>query len=392
MGCFCHASVAPLQHLIGQLQTSGMVSVSGSVQASASLQGSNITAALTAWLAEHGLPAPPWTPEPAWLNTPLPQMQLSASQVATISAMAQLQASAQAQLGVNLLQPAGAQAFARVMATLQARLAALAAQPGMASFSAAPLLRLAATMNAIASVQAALQAGAFTPSAATLSSFAMPGGLPMARWSAFLAQLQKLAAMIAAATQLNVSLSETAALSAALRALGQLRIPPIPPAQALLMAQLTAAMQAMASLQSALGLPAGSLPGTMGLAQLTAMVQARLNATLTAVAQAMGMSLRGQTPQAAEAALMALLPKLPPSPSTLATPAVVRAALSAQGLANLSWSVPPIPVSAQLGLSACAFAASLAASLSLTPVLARPCGSGCDAAQIMRGAAQMMGA
>jgi hypothetical protein len=387
MGCFCHASVAPLGNLLGQLRASGLVSVQAGVAAPA-LRGANIASALAAWLAQHGLPAAPWAPDPSWLNTPLPQVPLSLHQVATISALAQLQAQSMSQLGINLMQPAGVHAFARVIATLQARLAAIAALPGMGAFSAAPLLRLAASMNAITQVQAALQAGVLPPSPAQLTAFSMPGGLPMARWTSFLAQLRKLAAMIAAAAHLNVSLSDTTALSAAVRALARIQLPTIPPAQAQLMAQLTSTLSAQASLQAALGIA----PGSMSLPQLTAMVQARLNAMLTAVAQAFGMSLRGLTPEAALAALMGLLPKMPPAPTSFATPAVVSAALNAHALTNLNWNVPPILPSTQIGLPANAFAAQLATALNLKPVLPSPCASGCDAARIMRGLAQMTGA
>ena len=167
----------------------------------------------------------------------------------------------QAQLGINLLLPAGAQAFARVMATLQARLSAIAALPGMGSFSAAPMLRLSAVMNAVVSVRAALQAGVFAMSPAQLGAYALPS-----IWAPFLAELRNLAAMlavcaqrnVAVCAQRNVNVNDTAARSAAVRALEQLRLPTFPPAQATMMAQLTAMFSAMASLKLALGLP--SLP------------------------------------------------------------------------------------------------------------------------------------
>ena len=379
MGCFCHASVAPLGSLIASLEASGMISLSANVTGSA-MVGANIAAALEAWLAEHALPAAPWAPDPAWLNVPLPQIRLSG--IATLSALAQLQAQVQAQLGINLLQPAGAQAFARVMATLQARLSAIAALPGMGSFSAAPMLRLSAVMNAVVAVRAALQAGVFAMPSAQLAAYALP---PI--WAPFLAELRNLAAMLAVCAQLNVHVNDTAALSAAVRALVQLRLPTFPPAQALMMAQLTAMFSAMASLKLALGLP--SLPA---LPQLTAMVQARLNATLTAVAQAMGMSLRGLTPEAALAALLGLLPRIPPVPTGYATPVVVNAAFSAQALAALNWNVPPMLLSTQVALPACAFAEQLSAALNVNAVLPSPCASGCDAARLMRDLTQALGA
>jgi len=47
MGCFCHASVAPLGSLIGSLEASGMISLSANVGVSA-MAGANITAARSA--------------------------------------------------------------------------------------------------------------------------------------------------------------------------------------------------------------------------------------------------------------------------------------------------------------------------------------------------------
>jgi hypothetical protein len=88
------------------------------------------------------------------------------------------------------------------------------------------------------------------------------------------------------------------------------------------------------------------------------------------------------------AALASLLPKLPYCPTQLAPSAVVRAAFSvnAEAIASMNWQVPAISAIPVLsaGLPVCAFAAQMQASLSVNPVKLTPCGSGCDAAKIMR--------
>ncbi|MDE2580860.1 MAG: hypothetical protein KGL52_04445 [Rhodospirillales bacterium] len=380
MGCFCHASLAPLTAMLPQLH------VSASVTASASLKGANIAEALGAWLAQHGLPAAPWTPEPAWLTAPLPQLKMSLSAVTSIAALAQLRAQVLSQLGLDLLQPTQARAFARVVATLNARLSALAAMPSLANFSPQPWVRLAMLNNAIEQVQAALTAGLFAPSPALLTALTLPAGQLMALWRRFLAALRSLAPMIAASTQLNASLTDTAQLAAGLRVLSRITLPQLAAPQ--LMANLTAALSAVTQLRTSLGVN----PLQVGLPALTAQIQVRLNAMLRAVGSCFGMKLAGLTPEALLAALLAQLPQIPFQPTALATPAVVHAALSAHAFAGLDWNVPPMLPAVQIGLPACAFAAQLQASCGVQPVLAAPCGSGCDAARLISAAEHLMSA
>ncbi|MBW4090340.1 MAG: hypothetical protein HIU82_04395 [Proteobacteria bacterium] len=380
MGCFCHASMAPLTAALPKLQAN----LSAGLAPAAALPGANIAQGLAAWLAERGLPASPWMPEPAWLSVPLPQLRLSLSAVGTISALAQLRAQALSQLGLDLLVPAQARAFARVVATLNARMSVLAKMPGLGAFSPQPWIRLASLNSAVEQVQLALQAGLFAPSPSLLTALTLPGGKPMSVWAAFLAPLRKLAAMIAAAIHLNVNLAETAQLSTSLRALTRVALPPL--AAPHLMGSLTAALSAVARLQASLGVD----PLQVGLPALTAQIQARLNVMLRAVASTFGLKLAGAKPEALLAAMLGRLPQLPMVPTSLATAPVVTAAMKAHALSSLNWSVPALLPATQIGLPASAFAAQLAASFAIKPVLASPCGSGCDAARVMAAAEQAM--
>ena len=361
MGCFCHASTLPISALLPKL----------SVSVSLGLPGANIPLSLSAWLNLRGLPALPWTPEPGWLTLPLPRLQLNARAVATISALASLRAQVLAQFGLDLLIPQQALAYARIVATMNARLSL------MANINPLGWLRLAALNAAIDQVQVALGAGVFAPPPNLMLSLSMPGGFPMASWANFLALLRLLAPMIAACAQLGISLSETAQLSAALRVLARLSLPPLAASQ--LMASLTAALSATMQLQASLGLPVLQL----GFPAIQLRVQAKLGALLPALSARLGLNLSGGGANLL-AELLALLPNLPLVPTSFATSEAVQAALSAQALASLNWQVPASLPAVRIGLPTCALVAQLNAALGINAVLPSPCGSGCDAAKIMK--------
>ena len=369
MGCFCHRSLGPLALALPRLN----------VALTASLPRAEVALSLSAWLGARGLPAAPWQPEPDWLTLPLPKPRLSASAMATVSALAQLRAQVLTQFGIDLLLPGQAAAFARIVATLNARLSAMA----VGSFDPLAWLRLAALNGAIDQVNLALQAGLIAPSASLNLAMTMPGGVAMPDWRAFLAALASLAPLLAAAAQLNVSLAMdfSAQLAAALRLLRGIALPGIGAGGLSLMASLTAALSAMARLQASLGIP----PLELGFAGVQAMVSVRLTAMLAAVSAQLRVSVASPN---LLAELLALLPALPYCPSTLANAATVQAALSihAQALAALDWQVPALDQLAvlRIGLPACAFAAQLQAGLGIAAVLPAPCGGGCDAAAAMR--------
>lgn len=362
MGCFCHAAIAPLSLALPKLN----------VSASLGLQNANIPLSLSAWLNLRGLPALPWQPEPAWLNLPLPQLRLSAKAVATISALASLRAQVLAQLGLDLLNPVQARAFARIIATLNARLSAMASL----KFNPSAWLALARLNGAIDQVQLALRMNLFLPAPNLMLALSLPGGIPLARWQGLLAFLRLMAPMIAACTQLNVQLSETAQLSATLRVLARLQLPALAAPQ--LMASLSAALSAVAQLQLSLNVS----PLQVGFPALRLMVQAKLAALLPALSERLQVNIPpgGSLLQA----LLSLLPDLPLVPTSFATSAVLQASLQAQAMAALSWQVSATPPAIGIGLPVCSFAASLQSALSLNAVLPAPCASGCDAARIMQ--------
>lgn len=370
MGCFCHKTVRPLTEKLSLLAQLSVSAVSPKVRLA-----DDLAALLAQWLAAHGLPAPPWTPDPAWLNHPLPQLRMSAQATATISALAQLRAQVLDQFGLDLLNPAQAKAFARIVATMSARLSTMTShEPPTA------LMQLAATAEATAQVTAALQAGLLGPPTPAMTT---PGGMPMSAWQAFLAALKSLLPLIAATRQLNLALNESlhAQLAASLRTLRGIALPVLPPEQLSAMASMTATLSASARLQSSLGLD----PTVAGMAAVRAAVTAKLAAMINLLPSNLRSVMSRPDPLAV---LKSMLPKLPYCPSHMATPAVVHAAMSmnAQAVAAMNWQVPSlgaIPV-LQVGLPTCALVAQIQAALALNAVSPSPCGSGCDAAKIAR--------
>lgn len=372
MGCFCHRTLGPLLSGLPSLNI-GLV---------AQLPNANIVLSLSGWLGARGLPAAPWQPDPNWLRQLLPQLRLTASASATISALAQLRAQVLAQFGIDLLLPGGPPAFARIVATMNARVSAMAS----ASFNPAAWISLAGLNAAIGRVELALRAGLLAPSASL--AMTAPGGVPMADWRAFLAALARLVPLIAASSQLNISLAAnfSAQFAAALRILRGITLPALATGNLGFMASLTGALSAIAQLQASLRVN----PLALGFPAVQALVSARLTAQLTALTG--GLRLNLQSPNLL-AELLALLPKLPYCPTSLANAETVRAAFAmhAQTVESLDWRVPSLaalPV-LRIGLPACALAAQLQAALGITAVLAAPCGAGCDAAATMRALASV---
>jgi hypothetical protein len=361
MLCFCHQALQPL----------GLALPSLNVSVSVAMPQANLALGLANWLGARALPAAPWLPDLNWLTLPLPHLQLNASAMATISALAQLRAQVLAQFGIDLLVPGQAAAFAQIVATLHARVSAMAAlSPG---FNPLAWLRLASLNAAIDQLNLALKIGL------PLALPPLPGGLPWPSWRQFLAALSALVPLIAVAAHLNLNLSEnfSAQLSLALRALLNINLPALPSLR--LMASLTAALSAVAQLQASLGVN----PLEIGLPAVQLMISARLSVVLQALSSAMGFNLLTMLLDE----LLALLPAIPYSPASLATSAVVQAAMSinAQALASLNWQVPSATslIAVRVGLPAVAFAAQLRASLGINAAITAPCGSGCDAAAIM---------
>ena len=385
MVCFCKDTMSELERLMPMLDApaadtdprAGASTGRGSNPSAGPDPGSTANGpighvaelrAVAAWLAQFGLPAPPWTPDPAWLNEPLPKVQLSASAVATLQAFAQLQVLALS-LGMNLMVAAQATAFARLVTTLNARLAVL--RETAAPINPAAWVQLSAAATTAAQVTEAVQRGLLDPTPP-------PMGPPLSPWRPFLSELRALLPVIAIANQLQLDLSAslTAQLAPILRTMLRIPMPAMTETLAAalsLTTSLTAALAAVAQLKLALGVD----PLAAGLPAVRKMVAERVADTASRVEQA-----AGKPP----AAVAAALPRVEYCPTLMAPPAVVEAALSLN-LPPMTWQIPVIadvPV-LNVGLPMAAFSAQLKGSLGLG-ASATPCGPGCDASALMAAA------
>jgi hypothetical protein len=351
MVCFCKNTASDLAQVLGSLDVQDDPGASDDMQAVLSLGD---------WLTGVGQPAAPFVQDSSWLDLSLPVPSLSASAIATISAIATLRAQVMAQLGIDLLVPGQATAFVRLAATLATRLDAMASlnlSLGVGAWS-----KLAAVAKAASDVQQAISQGVFEPA---------PPSQDNAQWETFGSQLKPLLPLLSLSTQLglNLSASFTAELSAMIGAIVKVQMPQLPVPAINLMATLSASLTAIAQLKLALGVD----PIEAGFAEARAMVTAQV----TAVAQS-----SGGLPD-----LLALLPELDVPPDlSFVTAANVSAAMSvnATALAALNWQVPSavsLPV-VSVGLPIASLSAQLSAAFGLSPS-PRPCGGTCDAAALL---------
>ena len=371
MVCFCKESASSLA------QTLPSLSVSASESLSFSLAAADQVSALARLLMSRGLPATQWNPDPSWLQLELPAAPLNANAMATLTAFAQLQATA-APMGMNLTTAPGARAFAELSASIAARVSVLATMP--IPVNAAPYAQLAATLQACAQVAAALSmntnllaslsasASAANASSAGLPASALSNASPntnMSLWAGFVAQMRALLPVLPLVAQLNLSGDISAQLSQALKAMLSIPMPQMPIASLTLMSSLTSTLAAMAQIRQTLGVD----PLSVGLPTLKAMVEDKIQATIRMVESLLGMPL---------SAVPQLLAPLQVCPALVATPTNVSLAASLN-FPPINWNIPPIgslPI-LSTGLPIAAFVTQLRAALGLNMALS-PCMAGCD--------------
>lgn len=347
MACFCKDSVSSLALMLPSLGLQASAAASLDVTAAAQV------GELARLLLRIGMP---WHPDPVWLQIKLPTLSLSANAMATLTAFAQLQATAML-LGLNLTTPVGARAFADLSASVAARLNALL-KLGI-SLNPAPWAQMSAALQACAQIQAALKV-----------NFLAPLNINVAVWGPFLGQLQMLLPVLTLMAQLNLTGNFSAQLSAALKVMLGIPMPTLPPLALSFMASLTATMTALAQIRMSLGVD----PLQVGLPAIRLMVQERVQATVRLVENVLGMPFP---------AVLKLVAGLPMLPTVIGTPLNVRMAAALQ-LPPMNWNIPmmaSLPV-LSLGLPIAAFSAQLKTALNL-PINLSPCMGGCDAAALL---------
>ena len=340
MSCFCKVGLANLTATLPSLDLP-----------LPSLPGANLALSLAAQLGSLGLPALPWAPDPLWLDLEIPKIALSASAMATLSALANLRATVMATLGLDLAVAAQATAFARLAATMSAHLPDLSL-PGI-SLGLNTLIQLGSLNFAIDQIRLAMSLNLFLPS---LPAFQLPA-LP--QWRVFLSAMFSLLPVISVALQMNIALdaSFAANLAASIRPLLSLQLPAVDLSAAL---TLTGALAAVASLQLSLKIN----PLKISLPALQAMIAAKLELIPPSLT----------------------LPSLPYCPTLMITAPVVSLAASIPMptlTAVANWQVPSLTAIAALsiGLPTVGLAAAFPLAIS-----ASPCGAICDAASVLTAA------
>ncbi len=212
MGCFCRLAVDAM--LAEQADTAERPAAPKDTDRSDQEQ---LVQAASRWLAARWLPAPPWEPDPAWLDEELPPAPLPPEALSVICALIQAGGTAQSVLQLDLTQPEDTRSLARVVATLNERgdaLETLAAD-------ARPWSELAALNDQADTVRKAASQGVFTPQET-------PQDEPIEPWRPFLARLKSLAPLVAIGQLMRIDLAEPEAFPAIADRLRQLRAVRLP--------------------------------------------------------------------------------------------------------------------------------------------------------------------
>jgi hypothetical protein len=374
MGCFCRQSVEQLQEKLQHLDRSTPDAARAATGDTPTSQDARDVAAAAQSLAARALPDDPWRPDPAWRDAALPTPELPPQAAATLTSLATMREQSRSALGLDPLQPEQAKQLKRVVTTLNERLKQMAntAPPP----DAAPWQRLADQSEAADSVQKAAKSGLLDPSPEQVAAYSQPAAAPMQQWLPLLRKVRALAPLLAAAKLLDAPLSDPQAvaqtMAEAVRKLRNLDLPP--PAEPAQAARLMSALSAVQRLRQSLGVD----PTEAGYAAVQKAVAEKTKAAAAILRQAQAQ--RTDPP-----------PNLPYCPTRFAPPAVIEAAKSegARALAAIAWKVPAANTlsALQSGLPASSLAKQIADALGASPVRSAPCGSGCDAARLMKAAA-----
>ncbi len=403
MGCFCRQAVEALS-ASGSAQVGATLAANGSIAVAASAQvGVTLPAvdaaipAIAAWLAARLLPAPAWAPDPAWLEVTLPDAPMPPAALGVLVSLVQACKSALDELGLNLAHPGGAVPLARIIGTLNRRsggldvllqdarpweaLATLNAQidtvadalaKGCVTASSALSPSLSAVAGTGVGAAAELQAGAGLPGSAGLAmSAGAPHGPPLAPWRPLIRQIRALAPLISIGQMLNLDFGAPDAAERLTQLIRNLRAIVLPPLEnTTLILRAVARMDAVARLRVSFGVDPR-------LAPFERVVRAVERKALT-VRQALPTALR-----VVDGRLLGMAER-PPNPSLLLNAATL--AIACRIVPDqMRWNPPPYAHFALLTAGVPAMALNRAmAALGTAPILAAPCGHGCDAGSVAR--------
>ncbi len=358
MGCFC------------RLTFSGPQPEPDSSQAAAD-EGAladppPVVEALTHWLARRWLPAPPWEPDPEWLETEWPDPAMPPTAMAVLTSLFVAQRACRDALDLDPAQPADLKALTRIVATLNRRTEQMQdAERDQPPWERVALLNGQADTTRDAAVQRI-----FHPRPRQEDE------VPFGPWRETVVKLKALSPLVAIGQMLQLDFAEPSALdrlAAAVRPLRQVELPPLDDPGTVL--RTLARNDAIGRLWTSFGRDPRPVP----FERVARAVQDKLRRAVEALPDEV---------QYREGVL-AGLPETPPNPSQLVNAATVAAArkLTQQMLDRVNWDVPryeDLPLLAS-GSPVAALVGSLR-RLGASPVQDAPCNRDCDAASAMRDA------
>ena len=364
MGCFCRQTVAAMR--VGMPQMA--LSVAAQADLSLRLRVEDHTVnAIANWLAARWLPAPLWQPDLAWLDIHLPEPPMPAASLSVLSGLIQARLTCMAAFGIDPGVPAHLPRLARIITTLNLRIPELE----LLAADETPWQQLATLNDQVDVVLQALDHGLLHPPSLTVQGPDVSGP-PIAPWRGLLVKVKALAPLIAILRALNIDPTHTGAamlLSEQVRALRALTLPEL--GQPLIVFRLISRFHAIARLRLSLGAD----PRTVAFSRVRLAVQRKVDGLAVRLPPSIRL-LDGH---------LSGMPSRQPNPSLLLTPAIMAQLQSLPlGLLNrLRWQVPEFHQLTLLTTVAPVVAlVEQLRALGLDPVLAAPCGTGCDAGAV----------
>ncbi len=317
---------------------------------------------VASWLDARCLPAPPWKPDPAWLEADIPDPPIGPGPLSRLAALVQTAEDVRTEMALDLKDAQQQARLARVIETLNNRLPALRAQERLEEDAA--WQAVAARNDAADKVRAAILQRLFEPPPEPPP--------PLAPWLPLIRRIKLLSPLLALAQTTGLDLDQPDTperLADIVRSLRAITMPALEDPGTVL--RLLARSSAIARLKQSFGADPRDHP----LARVRDAVQRKEDT----VAHDLPPAVAGGAP----------LPDLPANPSLIVTPAVVALARRADPdvLAQVRWSVPPTAQLPLLTTAAPVAALTRAlARLGPTPVRSSPCDV-CDARAVMAQAA-----
>ena len=352
MGCFCRETVRELHETNAPEQPVGEPR-----------EEDEVIPAISEWLQARWLPAPPWKPDPEWLEIEPPPPPMEPRALAVILGLIQAHRECEAYTGLDVTDPDQVRKFARIVGTLNRR---------MEDFrwieeETAPWEALAARCDRIETVRRAVEQKMFDVEPDEEEQE------PFQRWRKLFSAMKAIAPFVAIGQLLGMDLAVAETPERLARKVRELRKVKLPKLEnPLLVMRVIARASAINRLRDTLGADPSRAPWTR--------VEDAIDRKRDAVMQTLPKTLRVRDK------VVNLAPRQP-NPTEILNPDMIRLVrkIPADIAERLRWQVPAYD---QLDLlTAAAPVATLSRLMRVAgrdPIRASPCGHHCDAGIVGR--------